>query len=466
MKNKRIEERIQHSLNAELSGWRTTSYQRDKFYENATGGCKVKKKISTVAILVAALMLFTVTAFAVGFLSGWGHIEQAMDIAVEYDEYDKWSLDAKIRLITSMREDGIEISEDDWLALQGDTLTEQEKHSLANNILTSYYGDQEYIWFYTIATVDWGEPQTWSLEQRYWFFNTMREKGLYGDYSWLDLLPEKGDLTQAQAESIAKQAVAEAFELPEDEMVNLHGDVSFFITDEYEIPRWQICLYRDDNVWATEYTVLLTREGEVTEDPEGLGILTPVHERQRREEREESTVNTQTVWEITALARINANDPVYYNPSGEMYYHFLQDCPLVHTDYLPLTALDPDSEEFQRLTPCPACVQRNEIWSMQDKIRYGIGYWMTPQPNWIGEEKALGIAHTTLNDRGIDVSGLYPVIYWSGIKDDSAVYYVSFVSVETDNLGYVRLNFRYTVEIEPVNGLIVSIGESDIDGNG
>jgi len=82
--------------------------------------------------------------------------------------------------------------------------------------------------------------------------------------------------------------------------------------------------------------------------------------------------------------------------------------------------------------------------------------------DWIGEEKALGIARSTLNDRGIDVSSLYPVIYWSGIKDDSAVYYVSFVSVETDDLGYVRLNFRYTVEIEPVNGLIVSIGQSDI----
>lgn len=64
MKDKRLEERIQHSLNAELSGLRTTSYQRDQFFENATGGYKVKRKISTVAILVAALMLITVTALA------------------------------------------------------------------------------------------------------------------------------------------------------------------------------------------------------------------------------------------------------------------------------------------------------------------------------------------------------------------------------------------------------------------
>ena len=48
-------------MNAELSGWRTTSYQRDKFYENATGGYKVKRKISVVAILVAALMLLAMS---------------------------------------------------------------------------------------------------------------------------------------------------------------------------------------------------------------------------------------------------------------------------------------------------------------------------------------------------------------------------------------------------------------------
>lgn len=64
MKDKRIEERIQHSLNAELSGLRTTSYQRDQFFENATGGTKVKKKISVAAVLIAALMLITMTAFA------------------------------------------------------------------------------------------------------------------------------------------------------------------------------------------------------------------------------------------------------------------------------------------------------------------------------------------------------------------------------------------------------------------
>lgn len=64
MKDKRIEEKIQHSLNAELSGLRTTSCQRGRFLENATGGYKVKRKILLVAILAAALVLIAVTALA------------------------------------------------------------------------------------------------------------------------------------------------------------------------------------------------------------------------------------------------------------------------------------------------------------------------------------------------------------------------------------------------------------------
>lgn len=64
MKDKRMEEKIQHALNAKLSGLRTTSRRRDQFFENAIGGCKMKRKISAAAVLAAALTLLTVTAFA------------------------------------------------------------------------------------------------------------------------------------------------------------------------------------------------------------------------------------------------------------------------------------------------------------------------------------------------------------------------------------------------------------------
>ena len=329
MKDNRLEQRIQHSLNAELSGLNTTSWQRNQFFENATGGTKVKRKLTYSLVLAIVLLLIAATALAVtiSYINGQKHIEKAMDISVEFDKYSEWDLDEKIRLIESMREDGIEVSESNWEALHGTDLSEDEKNVLADEILTEQYGESEYLWFYTIAAVDWGEPQTWNLEQRYWFFKTMREKGLYGDYSWIDLLPEDGDLTQEQAENIAKKAVEEAYDLSEEEMAHLHGDVAFFITDECNVPRWQVCLYKDQNVWSTEYTVLLTREGEVTEDPEGLGVWTPVHERQRREERQKADEYSATEWEKTAQIRLNEHDAVYYNPIGGTYYHFLPDCP-------------------------------------------------------------------------------------------------------------------------------------------
>ena len=64
MKNNRLEQRIQHSLNAELSGLNTTSWQRDQFFENATGGNKVKRKLTYSLVLAIVLLLIAATALA------------------------------------------------------------------------------------------------------------------------------------------------------------------------------------------------------------------------------------------------------------------------------------------------------------------------------------------------------------------------------------------------------------------
>lgn len=68
MKNCKYEAQIQHALNTDLSGLCTTSRQREQFFENATGGSKVKRKFSvSVKIVIAVtLMLMTATALAAG----------------------------------------------------------------------------------------------------------------------------------------------------------------------------------------------------------------------------------------------------------------------------------------------------------------------------------------------------------------------------------------------------------------
>ncbi len=78
MRNKNIEERIRHSLNAELSGLRTTSRQRVHYYENATGGYRVKRKLSYSLVLTIVLLLITATALAVAMLGGKDFVERIM----------------------------------------------------------------------------------------------------------------------------------------------------------------------------------------------------------------------------------------------------------------------------------------------------------------------------------------------------------------------------------------------------
>ena len=68
MKDNRLEQQIQHSLNAELSGLNTTSWQRNQFFENATGGTKVKRKLTYSLVLAIVLLLIAATALAAGII--------------------------------------------------------------------------------------------------------------------------------------------------------------------------------------------------------------------------------------------------------------------------------------------------------------------------------------------------------------------------------------------------------------
>ena len=86
MKDKELEQRIQHALNAELSGLKTTSWQRDKYFENATGGNKVKRKLTYGLVLAIVLLLAAATAVAVALLSPKEVVEQvAVPMAQEND---------------------------------------------------------------------------------------------------------------------------------------------------------------------------------------------------------------------------------------------------------------------------------------------------------------------------------------------------------------------------------------------
>ena len=253
MKDKRLEERIQHSLNAELSGLRTTSYQRDQFFENATGGYKVKKKISMAAVLVAALLLITVTALAVALLSPKEVVEQVAVPIAQNNDQANYSYDELKELISALNENGITLDEGSRLMQAFSTGHGYWEREAIREICLSAFGENE---------------GTWTIEQRHWYGEMMVAVGAYGMN--VNLIPENGDMTVKEAHSYAAKALREAFDvdLPEEsneiwliyEMFSVGLDLE---TNSYppEKAEWHF-VYIDRITNKMVYDILFDRKGE------------------------------------------------------------------------------------------------------------------------------------------------------------------------------------------------------------
>lgn len=64
MNNDRLKNTLVQTLNKELSGLRTSPLQRETMLQNALGGYRMKRKLTTGWVIALALLLFTATAFA------------------------------------------------------------------------------------------------------------------------------------------------------------------------------------------------------------------------------------------------------------------------------------------------------------------------------------------------------------------------------------------------------------------
>lgn len=424
---------------------------------------KVKKKLSAGMLAIALLLLLAMgTAFALSY--HWNHIEKAMDLAVESGAYFEWSLHEKISLIEEMKKDGLDISEEEWQRLFQEDTDENEKLALADAILTRHYGDEDFLYYYTMAEKEWGIPVAWTLEQKHWFYQMERQKGLYMDNSWIDLLPEEGDMPREQAVEIARDAIMEAFDLKEEEMEVYQAGISFFITDTCALPRWCIDFYLPrENSWQTFYTVLLSREGEVTGDYENLGIRTPEEARKKKDERE-AREKMADEWQIRGQKKLEDMESVYYNPNGGKNYHFLPDCPMVKKEYLPLQELKKAESDFQRLTPCPACVNNHDYWSLEDKILYGCGNWPMPEESWLSAEEAVEKARKALAEQGYPLEGLYPAVF-SHQMEERMVWEVYFdlLVIQAED-GNVRIEPIYSVVLDAETGEILRADQSQSNG--
>ncbi len=94
MKDNKLEQQIQHSLNAELSGLNTTSWQHNQFFENATGGNKVRRKL-TYNLLLVIVMIIALAGIAYAVTNALGILDYSKSGRLDAEVSD----DAALQII-------------------------------------------------------------------------------------------------------------------------------------------------------------------------------------------------------------------------------------------------------------------------------------------------------------------------------------------------------------------------------
>jgi len=199
MKNEVMARQVRQSLNATLSGLSTTPWQRDRFYLNATGGYKVKKRIPLGLILVIALLLTCATALAAALLGPREVVEQMAVPMAQSSKQENYTHEELEQLITTLNENGITLDE-------------------GSRIMQAFRAGHGYWEQDTIREICFAafgrDERAWSIDQQHWYAEMMVEIGAWGRNIYL--LPEGEDMTVPQARARAAEALRQAYgvELP------------------------------------------------------------------------------------------------------------------------------------------------------------------------------------------------------------------------------------------------------------
>ena len=262
MKDKELELRIRHSLDAELSGLNTTSWQRDKYFENATGGYKVKRKLTYGLVLAIVLLLAAATAVAVALLSPKEVVEQVAVPMAQENDLDwrvntEFSPEELAEFIRSANEIGITIDENDAImqALRNGEGFDEEETIM--EVCRQAFG---------------GTYSFWTLEQKHWFDEMMVAIGFVDGPVWS--MPGEGELSEEEAKAKLIAAIQDEFN---DEMYQADYEEEMNLTDSEKF-RLALDYYpdglKDGTVWRMDawprgeerndyYTAALDKDGNV-----------------------------------------------------------------------------------------------------------------------------------------------------------------------------------------------------------
>lgn len=247
---------IRKAIDARFSGVNAGTLVRWHVLQKIRGEKKVKKKLSAGFILALILVILSVTALAAALLSAQEVIEQqVVPLALQNDDAQ-----------TNKDHDPEEFSNEELAAIV--KIAEENGITLSGDMITALEGGQGYYeeeLIMALAKSQFGPyPSAWTLEQQYWFEETMVAIGFKPvNYK---LIPGEGDITYDEALAKAKARILTAYgdDISADTYWDTHVTYGAYL-DENDViaaPTWSISFY-SKNAEHNEYHITMRRTGEI-----------------------------------------------------------------------------------------------------------------------------------------------------------------------------------------------------------
>ncbi len=183
---------LKRAIDTGLGCLRTTERERVMIFKNALEGKKVKKKLPAAFILTVVLVLLAAGALAAILLGSKDFAGEVMAPIAANDSSEKWTLEQTNEIIRLAEKNGLAVTE------------EIRKH------LNDADGTYKESLMRAFVKIDLGfYPASWSIEDQAWYDELLVKCGLKEERT--RFLPENGEASESQAESIAVQYIREQF---------------------------------------------------------------------------------------------------------------------------------------------------------------------------------------------------------------------------------------------------------------
>ncbi len=232
MTEQRERELICRAIDQRFSGKQGDPWLAKQIIEIEKGDIKMKKKLSLAMVLAIIALTIAVTALAVITIKEVGR--QSAENEKQQGYFVNWELEKKIKLISNLADLQYIERSDEVSGLIKGSLTEQEAHEAANDIIASFTGqDVDGIGFMSIMQVPMGSVENWTYEEKAWYSTLMREVGIESD-GMTQFVQPSGRISEQEAIAIARREIAKGYMVLEDELDRYRVSVDFEIPEAAE----------------------------------------------------------------------------------------------------------------------------------------------------------------------------------------------------------------------------------------